>query len=84
SYECGSVTERMLMRRPSACPVKAQVSDGVLLDVRVRTINNKLQQPAHPKRLGFLSPIEFEEQHYTNRATTELANLNTRQPVLTS
>ncbi|MGA5135490.1 IS3 family transposase [Streptomyces olivoreticuli] len=23
-------------------------------------------------RLGYLSPIEFEEQHYTNQATTEL------------
>ncbi|MEV0279745.1 IS3 family transposase [Streptomyces sp. NPDC050610] len=36
------------------------------------------------KRLGFLSPIEFEEQHYTNRATAEQANLNTRHPALTS
>jgi putative transposase len=36
------------------------------------------------ERLGFLSPVEFEEKHYTDRATTEQANLNTRQPLLTS
>ena len=36
------------------------------------------------KRLGYLSPIEFEEKHYADQATTEQANLNTRQPALTS
>ncbi|MGW0792880.1 IS3 family transposase [Streptomyces sp. NPDC002911] len=36
------------------------------------------------KRLGYLSPIEFEEQHYADRATTEQANLNTHQLALTS
>ncbi len=36
------------------------------------------------KRLGYLSPIEFEEQHYTNQATAEQANLNNRHPALAS
>ena len=36
------------------------------------------------KRLGYLSPIEFEEQHYADRTTAEQANLNTHQPTLTS
>ncbi|WP_374199363.1 IS3 family transposase, partial [Streptomyces sp. ISL-44] len=36
------------------------------------------------KRLGYLSPIEYEEKHYADQATAEQANLNTRQPALTS
>ncbi|QEV16571.1 IS3 family transposase [Streptomyces alboniger] len=36
------------------------------------------------KRLGYLSPIEFEEKHYADQATAEQANLNTHQPALTS
>ncbi|MET8414053.1 IS3 family transposase [Streptomyces sp. NPDC005195] len=36
------------------------------------------------KRLGYLSPIEFEEKHYAERATAERANLKPRQPLLTS
>ncbi|MFG2794493.1 IS3 family transposase [Streptomyces sp. NPDC048419] len=36
------------------------------------------------ERLGRLSPIEFEEKHYTKQATAEPTNLNTRQPALTS
>ncbi|WTB19976.1 IS3 family transposase (plasmid) [Streptomyces sp. NBC_00829] len=36
------------------------------------------------ERLGYLSPIEFEETHYTEQLTTEQANLNTHQPALTS
>ena len=36
------------------------------------------------ERLGWLSPIEFEEKHYTKQATAEPTNLNTRQPILTS
>ncbi|MFC9431035.1 IS3 family transposase [Streptomyces sp. NPDC056987] len=36
------------------------------------------------KRLGFLSPIEFEEKYYAEQATAEQANLKPRQPVLTS
>ncbi|MFI2375833.1 IS3 family transposase [Streptomyces sp. NPDC018964] len=36
------------------------------------------------KRLGYLSPVEFEEQHYAEQAATERANLKPRQPVLTS
>lgn len=35
------------------------------------------------KRLGYLSPIEFEEKHYANQATTEPVNLKPRQPTLT-
>jgi Transposase and inactivated derivatives len=35
------------------------------------------------KRLGYLSPIEFEEKHYTNQAATEPVNLKPRQPALT-
>ncbi|MEU0991782.1 IS3 family transposase [Streptomyces sp. NPDC005953] len=33
------------------------------------------------KRLGYLSPIEFEEKHYADQATAEQANLNTRPPI---
>ncbi|MER5201211.1 IS3 family transposase, partial [Streptomyces sp. NPDC002755] len=36
------------------------------------------------ERLGFLSPIEFEEKHYAEQATAEPTNLNTHQPLLTS
>lgn len=36
------------------------------------------------KRLGYLSPIEYEEKHYTNQATAEPVNLKPRQPLLTS
>jgi putative transposase len=36
------------------------------------------------KRLGYLSPIEFEEQHYANQAEAEPVNLKPRQPALTS
>ncbi|WP_072487640.1 IS3 family transposase [Streptomyces atratus] len=36
------------------------------------------------KRLGYLSPVEFEEKHYANQATTERTNLKPRQPALTS
>ncbi|MEJ8646085.1 IS3 family transposase [Streptomyces sp. MS1.HAVA.3] len=36
------------------------------------------------KRLGYLSPIEFDEKHYANQAATEQVNLKPRQPALTS
>ncbi|MGW0886472.1 IS3 family transposase [Streptomyces sp. NPDC002671] len=36
------------------------------------------------ERLGWLSPIEFEERHYTKQATAEPTNLNIRHPSLTS
>ncbi|NED70852.1 IS3 family transposase [Streptomyces sp. SID9944] len=36
------------------------------------------------KRLGHLSPIEYEEKHHANQATTEQVNLKSRQPALTS
>ncbi|MCX5233227.1 IS3 family transposase [Streptomyces sp. NBC_00233] len=36
------------------------------------------------KRLGYLSPIEYEEKHYAGQATAERANLNTHQPLPTS
>ncbi|WP_331731150.1 IS3 family transposase (plasmid) [Kitasatospora sp. NBC_00070] len=36
------------------------------------------------KRLGYLSPIEFEEKHYADQATAEQANLKPRQPALNS
>ncbi|THA55041.1 hypothetical protein E6P78_32495, partial [Streptomyces sp. A0958] len=36
------------------------------------------------KRLGYLSPIEYEEKHYVNQATTEQVNLKLRHPALTS
>ncbi|BBC39106.1 hypothetical protein SGFS_104000 [Streptomyces graminofaciens] len=35
------------------------------------------------KRLGYLSPIEFEEKHYADQATAEPVNLKRRQPALT-
>ncbi|WUX48981.1 IS3 family transposase [Streptomyces sp. NBC_01435] len=36
------------------------------------------------KRLGYLSPIEYEEKHYANQAAAEQVNLKPRQPALTS
>jgi transposase InsO family protein len=36
------------------------------------------------KRLGYLSPIEFEEKHCADQATAERTNLKPRQPALTS
>ncbi|MDT3399888.1 IS3 family transposase [Streptomyces sp. B1866] len=36
------------------------------------------------KRLGYLSPIEYEEKHCANQATTEPVNLKPRKPALTS
>ncbi|MFF2411450.1 IS3 family transposase [Streptomyces sp. NPDC058092] len=36
------------------------------------------------ERLGWLSPIEFEEKHYANPAASERTNLKPRQPDLTS
>ncbi|WP_274919563.1 IS3 family transposase [Streptomyces sp. WZ-12] len=40
--------------------------------------------PRTQERLGFLSPIEFEEKYYAEQATAERANLKPRQPLLTS
>ncbi|KAK1177987.1 IS3 family transposase [Streptomyces sp. NBS 14/10] len=36
------------------------------------------------KRLGYLSPIEFEEKHYADQAAAEPVNLKPHQPALTS
>ncbi|MES4909646.1 MULTISPECIES: IS3 family transposase [unclassified Streptomyces] len=36
------------------------------------------------KRLGYLSPIEFEEKHYADQAAAKPVNLKPRQPALTS
>ncbi|MCZ1021179.1 hypothetical protein [Streptomyces noursei] len=36
------------------------------------------------ERLGWLSPVEFEEKHYAAQATAEQLNLKPRQPSLTS
>ncbi|WP_217236392.1 IS3 family transposase [Streptomyces sp. AC555_RSS877] len=36
------------------------------------------------KRLGYLSPIEYEEKHYAIQATTEQVKLKPRQTALTS
>ncbi len=36
------------------------------------------------KRLGYLSPIEYEEKHYASQATAEQVNLKPRQPALAS
>ncbi|MFH7341237.1 IS3 family transposase [Streptomyces sp. KHY 26] len=35
------------------------------------------------KRLGYLSPVEFEEKHYADQAAAEPVNLKPRQPTLT-
>ncbi|UUU28540.1 IS3 family transposase [Streptomyces sp. CA-210063] len=35
------------------------------------------------KRLGYRSPIEFEEKHYADQAAAEPVNLKPRQPALT-
>ncbi|MEW2398049.1 hypothetical protein [Streptomyces sp. NPDC046862] len=34
------------------------------------------------ERLGFLSPIEFEEKQYAEQATAEPAHLKPHQPLL--
>ncbi|MGC5346249.1 transposase [Streptomyces sp. DT24] len=36
------------------------------------------------KRLGYLSPVEFEEKHHAEQAATERANPKPCQPALTS
>jgi transposase InsO family protein len=36
------------------------------------------------KRLGYLSPVEFEEKHYADQAPAKRTNLKPRQPALTS
>ncbi|MET8590543.1 hypothetical protein [Streptomyces sp. NPDC005078] len=36
------------------------------------------------KRLGYLSPIEFEEKHYASQSATKRVNLKPRQPALAS
>ncbi|WP_234334689.1 IS3 family transposase [Streptomyces sp. NRRL B-1347] len=36
------------------------------------------------KRLGYLSPVEFEEKHYAERVPAKRTNLKPRQPALTS
>lgn len=36
------------------------------------------------ERLGWLSPIEFEEKHYAEQVSAERTNLKPRQPALTS
>ncbi|MEU3282864.1 hypothetical protein [Streptomyces antibioticus] len=36
------------------------------------------------ERLGWLSPIEFEEKHYADQVSAERRNLKPRQPALTS
>ncbi|WP_327129912.1 IS3 family transposase [Streptomyces sp. NBC_01727] len=35
------------------------------------------------KRLGYLSPVEFEEKHYADQVSAERTNLKPRQPALT-
>ncbi|WP_370738274.1 IS3 family transposase [Streptomyces sp. AVP053U2] len=35
------------------------------------------------ERLGWLSPIEFEEKYYADQATAKRTNLKPRQPTLT-
>lgn len=35
------------------------------------------------KRLGYFSPIEFEQKHYASQAAAEPVNLKPRQPALT-
>ncbi|MFF8909981.1 hypothetical protein [Streptomyces olivaceoviridis] len=35
------------------------------------------------KRLGYLSPIEYEEKHYASRAAAEQVNPKPRQSILT-
>jgi transposase InsO family protein len=35
------------------------------------------------KRLGYLSPIEFEEKHYADQVSAEQVNVKLRQPALT-
>jgi transposase len=43
---------------------------------------HQIRARAEAKRLGYLSPIEFEEQHYANQATAEPVKLKPRQPAL--
>ena len=36
------------------------------------------------KRLGYLSPIKYQEKHYADQAAAEPVNLKARHPALTS
>ncbi|MGW4903844.1 IS3 family transposase [Streptomyces albidoflavus] len=68
--EC--VRGRVFATRAEANPALFEYIDGFYNSRRIQ------------RRLGYLSPIEFEEQHYADQATAEQANLNTRHPILTS
>ncbi|WP_349498345.1 IS3 family transposase, partial [Streptomyces lavendulae] len=50
---------------------------------RTPTVSDQYNTTRIQKRLGYLSPIEYEEKHYANQAATERANLNTHQPITT-
>ncbi|MBU3867147.1 hypothetical protein KN815_24735 [Streptomyces sp. 4503] len=65
------------IRRRGELAVEARVQLGGLVD---GFYNPRRIQ----KRLGHLSPIEYEEKHYASQATAEQVNLKPRQPALTS
>ncbi|MFD0505512.1 IS3 family transposase [Streptomyces chiangmaiensis] len=70
--------------------VKTECVHGLVFAVRAETnlplfeyIDGFYDPRRIQKRIGYLSPIEFEEKHYADQATTEPVNLKPRQPALT-
>jgi transposase InsO family protein len=68
--EC--IRDRIFATRPEANLALFEYIDGFYNPRRIQ------------KRLRYLSPVEFEEKHYANRAPAEPVNLKPRQPALTS
>ena len=68
------------MAPDAACPVITLAS----LELGNRVIDGFYNPRRIQKRLGYLSPIEYEEKHYSDQAAAEQVNLKPRQPVLTS
>ncbi|MFE9005593.1 hypothetical protein ACFYOY_26250 [Streptomyces sp. NPDC007875] len=72
-------------RRPLPAPQLRLCHPGRGEPGALRVHRRLRQQPARiQKRLGYLSPIAFEEQYYADRAMAEQANLSIHQPALNS
>ncbi|MGW1106828.1 IS3 family transposase [Streptomyces sp. NPDC002540] len=68
--EC--IRGRVLATRTEADRALSECTDGFHTPRRIQ------------ERLGYLSPIEFEEMHYADQAVAEPVHLKLRQPPLTS
>ncbi|MDX2937674.1 transposase [Streptomyces ipomoeae] len=70
--------------RKVKCPISRD-HEGQRLMSLITIYSGSIHSPRRiQKRLGYLSPIEFEEKHYASQATAEPVNLKPRKPVLTS